>query len=136
MGGWNESIKAIQLAKCKLILMANNTPGLRRSELEYYCMLGRVPVIHYEGNNNDLGRTCGKLFATSVMSVIEPGDSDLIKVIHEWRAKQKARRKAVMEANNRKQLTQIREEKEKPGSDRKEETEEVIRRDLISTGHE
>ena len=36
--------------------MANNTPGLRRSELEYYCMLGRVPIIHYDGTNNDLGR--------------------------------------------------------------------------------
>merc|ERR1712154_9748 len=95
----------------KLILMANNTPGLCRSELEYYCMLGRVPVIHYEGNNNDLGRTCGKLFATSVMSIIEPGDSDLIKVIEEWRAKQKARRKEVMDNNDRARMQRWKERK-------------------------
>lgn len=75
--------------------MANNTPGLRRSQMEYLCMLGRVPIIHYEGNNNELGRSAGKLFATSVMAILEPGDSDILKVIDEWRKKQKDRRKAI-----------------------------------------
>ena len=64
-------------------------------------MLGRIPVIHYEGTNNDLGRACGKLFACSILSVMEPGDSDLVKVIEEWRKKQRARRKAAMSRKRR-----------------------------------
>lgn len=73
-------------------MVANNTPGLRRSELEYYCMLGRIPVIHYQGTNNDLGRACGKLFAGSVMSIIDAGDSDILKVIEERKKAKRAKR--------------------------------------------
>jgi len=90
--GWNETLKAIRNNKARLILYANNTPGLRRSELEYYCMLGRVPVIHYEGTNNDLGRAMGKLFGATVLSIIEAGDSDILKVIEEKRKKRKQAR--------------------------------------------
>ena len=72
--------------------MANNTPGLKRSQIEYYCMLGRIPVIHYEGANTELGRACGKLYAGSVLSVIDPGDSDLLKVIEDKRKAKKEKR--------------------------------------------
>ena len=84
--------------RAKLILLANNTPGLRRSELEYYCMLGRVPIIHYEGTNNDLGRACGKLFAGSVMTVIEAGDSDILKAIEEKRKRKRAKKLGISTA--------------------------------------
>ena len=78
--------------------MANNTPGLRRSELEYYCMLARVPIIHYDGTNNDLGRACGKLFAGSVMSVIEAGDSEILKAIEEKRKRKRAKKLGISTA--------------------------------------
>ncbi len=52
-------------------------------------MLGRVPIIHYEGTNNDLGRACGKLFSGSVMTVMDAGDSDILKVIESRRKKKK-----------------------------------------------
>merc|ERR1712032_951563 len=97
--GWNQTVKSLRNNKAKLILMANNTPGLRRSELEYYCMLGRVPIIHYDGTNNDLGRACGKLFAGSVMSVIEAGDSDILKAIEEKRKKKRQRKMGIRTAS-------------------------------------
>merc|ERR1712154_629565 len=96
--GWNETMKSLRNDKAKLILMANNTPGLRRSELEYYCMLGKVPIIHYEGNNNDLGRACGKLFAGSVITVIEAGDSDILKAIDEKRKRKRAKKLGISTA--------------------------------------
>eukprot|EP01083_Nonionella_stella_P169024 572181_1 len=96
--GWNETVKALRNNKAKLILMANNTPGLRRSELEYYCMLGRCPIIHYDGTNTDLGRACGKLFAGSVMCVIEAGDSDILKAIDEKRKRKRAKKLGISSA--------------------------------------
>mmetsp|Transcript_34049 Transcript_34049/g.55507 ORF Transcript_34049/g.55507 Transcript_34049/m.55507 type:complete len:128 (-) Transcript_34049:171-554(-) len=90
--GWNETVRSIKIGKARCVLVANNTPGLRRSQLEYYCMLGRVPVIHYAGTNSDLGRACGKLFASSTMTVIDAGDSDLLKTIEEKRKRKRARR--------------------------------------------
>ena len=34
----------------KLIIIAANCPPLRRSEIEYYAMLGRTAVHHYSGS--------------------------------------------------------------------------------------
>mmetsp|Transcript_13802 Transcript_13802/g.21630 ORF Transcript_13802/g.21630 Transcript_13802/m.21630 type:complete len:131 (-) Transcript_13802:109-501(-) len=90
--GWNETLRALRTNRSKLVLLSNNLPGLKRSEIEYYCMLGRIPIIHYDGNNNDLGRACGKLYATSVMTVIEAGDSDILKAIEEKQKRKRAKK--------------------------------------------
>ncbi len=42
---------AIRSGKAKLIIIAGNTPPLRKSELEYYSMLGKTAVHHFTGNN-------------------------------------------------------------------------------------
>jgi Ribosomal protein L30E len=37
-------------------------------------------VHHFAGNNVDLGTACGKYFRCSVMSITDPGDSDIMRV--------------------------------------------------------
>lgn len=39
------------MGKAKLVLISGNTPPLRKSELEYYAMLSKSPVHHFNGNN-------------------------------------------------------------------------------------
>ena len=51
----------------------------RKSEIEYYAMLAKTGVHHYSGNNIELGTACGKFFRVSVLSVTDPGDSDIIR---------------------------------------------------------
>ena len=34
-----------------LLVLSNNTPPLRKSEIEYYAMLAKCAVLHYAGNN-------------------------------------------------------------------------------------
>lgn len=63
----------------KLILIAGNCPPLRKSELEYYAMLSKTGIHHYNGHNIDLGTACGKYFRVSCLSIVDAGDSDLIK---------------------------------------------------------
>ncbi|XP_066375310.1 large ribosomal subunit protein eL30-like [Miscanthus floridulus] len=63
----------------KLVIIANNCPPLRKSEIEYYAMLAKVTVHHFHGNNVDLGTACGKYFRVCCLSIIDPGDSDIIK---------------------------------------------------------
>ncbi|KAL4645454.1 hypothetical protein ACB092_02G236200 [Castanea dentata] len=58
-----------------------NCPPLRKSEIEYYAMLDKVEVHHFVGNNNDLGTACGKYYWVSCLSIIDPGDSDIIKTL-------------------------------------------------------
>jgi large subunit ribosomal protein L30e len=67
--------------KAKLIVIANNCPHLRQTELEYYALLAKAPVHHFDGNNIELGTACGKLHRISAMAIIKPGDSDIIEAV-------------------------------------------------------
>merc|ERR1712048_752742 len=77
--GYKETIKQLQGGKAKLVILANNTPHLRRSEIEYYAMLAKTGVHHYNGSNIELGTACGKYFRVGCLTVTDPGDSDIIK---------------------------------------------------------
>ncbi|XP_052187411.1 60S ribosomal protein L30 isoform X1 [Diospyros lotus] len=75
-----ESLRSSKVSfTAKLVIISNNCPPLRKSEIEYYAMLAKVGVHHYNGNNVDLGTACGKYFRVCCLSVIDPGDSDIIK---------------------------------------------------------
>ncbi|KAJ5921270.1 60S ribosomal protein [Penicillium verhagenii] len=76
--GSKSSMKTLRSGKAKLILIAGNCPPLRKSELEYYAMLAKVPVHHFNGNNIELGTACGKLFRCSTMTILDAGDSDIL----------------------------------------------------------
>ncbi|KAJ9141664.1 hypothetical protein NKR23_g7686 [Pleurostoma richardsiae] len=76
--GYKSTLKALRSGKAKLVLIAGNTPPLRKGELEYYSMLSKAPVHHYAGTNIDLGVACGKLFRCSTMAVLDAGDSDIL----------------------------------------------------------
>ncbi|KAL1979835.1 hypothetical protein VTN96DRAFT_5070 [Rasamsonia emersonii] len=76
--GTKSTLKSLRSGKAKLILIAGNCPPLRKSELEYYAMLAKTPVHHFNGNNIELGTACGKLFRCSAMAVLDAGDSDIL----------------------------------------------------------
>ena len=75
--GYKTSLKPLRSNKSKLVLIANNPPPLRKSEVEYYAMLSKCQVIHYNVSNVDLGTACGNYFRVSMLTVIDAGDSDL-----------------------------------------------------------
>ncbi|KAL8810790.1 MAG: hypothetical protein Q9200_002305 [Gallowayella weberi] len=96
--GYKSTLKSLRSGKAKLVIIAGNTPPLRKSELEYYSMLAKsihgslaVPetfvvkrkvsetnVHHFAGNNIELGTACGKLYRCSTMAVLDAGDSDIL----------------------------------------------------------
>ncbi|KAF9938462.1 60S ribosomal protein L30 [Modicella reniformis] len=53
-------------------------PPLRKSEIEYYAMFSKTSVHHYAGTNVELGTACRKYFRVGVLSITDPGDSDII----------------------------------------------------------
>jgi large subunit ribosomal protein L30e len=55
-------ICVLLLFLAKLVLIADNCPPLRKSELEYYAMLSKTSVHHFAGTNIALGTAAGKLF--------------------------------------------------------------------------
>ncbi|KAL7747692.1 60S ribosomal protein L30 [Sorochytrium milnesiophthora] len=81
--GYKSTKKSLRNGKAKLILLSGNCPPLVKSEIEYYAMLSKTHVHHYEGNNIELGTACGKYFRVGVLSITDPGDSDIIKTQEE-----------------------------------------------------
>ncbi|XP_055915679.1 60S ribosomal protein L30-like [Eupeodes corollae] len=77
--GYKQTLKTLRQGKAKLVLIASNTPALRKSEIEYYTMLAKTEVQHYSGTNLELGTACGKYLCVCTLSITDPGDSDIIR---------------------------------------------------------
>ncbi|XP_033075742.1 60S ribosomal protein L30-like [Trachypithecus francoisi] len=73
--GVQQTLNMIRQGKVKLIILANNCPALRKSEIEHSIMLAKTGVHYYSGNNIDLGTACGKYYRVYTLTVIDPGDS-------------------------------------------------------------
>jgi len=39
--GYKQTLRSLRSGKSKLVILANNTPPLRKSEIEYYAMLAK-----------------------------------------------------------------------------------------------
>lgn len=79
--GYQSTLKALRRGQAKVVIIAANTPPLRKSEIEYYALLAKCHVHLFNGSNNDLGTACGRLFSVGMVSVLDPGDSDILQTI-------------------------------------------------------
>ena len=76
--GYNQALKILRNGKAKLVIIANNIPPLRKSEIEYYGMLSKTGVHHFNGGNIELGTACGKYFRVGCLTITDAGDSDIL----------------------------------------------------------
>jgi large subunit ribosomal protein L30e len=81
--GAESTIKNAQTGKAKLIVISANCPAEVRGDIEYYSGLSGVNVVVYKGTSIDLGMACKKPFTVSALTVKEPGDSDILKLIEQ-----------------------------------------------------
>ena len=66
--GYKLCSKALRNGQSKLLIIANNCPAIRKTQLEYMAILANSDVIHYEGNNVELGKSPLSL-ATSIFDI-------------------------------------------------------------------
>nr|AHA44485.1 60S ribosomal-like protein [Pectinaria gouldii] len=78
--GFRSTLRQLRSGKAKLVLIANNEEHIRKSQIEYYAMLAKVAVHHYNGSNIELGTACGKYFKVAVLTITDPGNSEIIAV--------------------------------------------------------
>lgn len=79
--GFENTLKAIKKGKAKLVIVARNSPGDLRSQIEYYSKLSEVPIFEFKSSSLDLGSTCGKPFMVSTMAVQDAGDSNILQIV-------------------------------------------------------
>ncbi len=64
----------------KLILISKNCPKERRDNLAYLCDKSKISYLSLEFTSLEIGSICGKPYSISVLSIIEPGNSDILEV--------------------------------------------------------
>lgn len=81
VAGFKKTLLSIIKNKAQCVIVAGNMPEDMRRLLEYYCVLSNnTPIKFYEGSNNELSVIAGLKFRTSVISVLDQGESDLVEV--------------------------------------------------------
>ena len=79
--GAGSALKSVKAGRARLILLASNCPQDVRGDIEHFGGLSEVPVVIYNGSSIDLGAACGKPFMVSALTVREPGDSDILRLV-------------------------------------------------------
>jgi large subunit ribosomal protein L30e len=76
-----QTLKSLRNGEAKLVIFANNISPTHKSMIEYYAMLSQCQILPFEGDNVDLGTACGKYFRSSVITVLDAGESEILKMI-------------------------------------------------------
>ncbi|MDG6222872.1 MAG: 50S ribosomal protein L30e [Candidatus Bathyarchaeota archaeon] len=81
--GAKSALKSAKAKKAKLIIFASNCPSGIQEEIEQYCKIAEIPVSVFKGESTDLGALCGKPYTICVLTVKDPGDSQILKITEE-----------------------------------------------------
>ena len=57
-------MKMLRNGQSKLVIISNNCPAIRKTQLEYMAILGGSKVLHFDGNNVELGKLMPSLHAS------------------------------------------------------------------------
>jgi len=81
--GSKSAVKNAKLGKGKLIILASNIPEELKNDIFYYSRLSNIPIYVFQGSSWELGSLCGKPFMVAALTIFEPGDSEILKLIEE-----------------------------------------------------
>ena len=78
--GYKKAISSVIKNKAVCVVVASNIPEDMRRLLEYYCILANnIPIKFYEGSNNELSVLASLKFRTSVITILNQGEADLVE---------------------------------------------------------
>lgn len=79
--GHRSTRKALLNGQAKVVILAANAPAGIKSDIEYYAKLSGVPVFVFPGSSLELGTAAKKPFKISALVVVDPGQSEILKVV-------------------------------------------------------
>jgi large subunit ribosomal protein L30e len=74
--GAKNTLKSIRKGDARLVVLAFNCP----QRFQESFTSNTVPTISLDMNNVELGSVCGKPFAVSALSIVDPGPSDIMSI--------------------------------------------------------
>lgn len=74
--GAAQTQKAIETGDAKLIVLSANHP--ETDVIKTVAQNKSIPVYEFPGRRTELGPACGKPFPIGVLTVVDPGESDIM----------------------------------------------------------
>lgn len=81
--GARETLNATHNKKAKMVIVSSNCPASAREDLERYSKMSNVRVYRFKGTSMELGSVCGKPFSISMLTVLDPGESEVLELKEE-----------------------------------------------------
>ncbi|WP_424357374.1 50S ribosomal protein L30e [Methanocella sp. MCL-LM] len=72
--GTKQAVKASKRGVAKLVIVATNCPDDVKKQIKE----SNIPMYEFTGMSVDMGPICGKPYVVSAITVLEPGDSDIM----------------------------------------------------------
>ena len=82
--GLKETLKAFRNGKVKSVIIAKNIPPHQKSTIEYWACIFNARIHHYNGNDWQLGRACGKDLRVQALSITDLIDANIIHLFGEY----------------------------------------------------
>lgn len=76
--GENKAVEAIRKNSAKVVVVASKNKNETVQDVMHMAKLSNIKVLVFEGTSMELGSVCGKPYSVSVLSVIEPGNSNIL----------------------------------------------------------
>lgn len=76
--GYRVALKLISKKKAKALVLASNAPEEVSAKIRSAAGT-EIPVYTFQGSSWDLGGLCGKPFPVSTVSILDPGESSILK---------------------------------------------------------
>ena len=79
--GSKHTIRAIMHREAKLVIVAKNCPEDIKEDIYRYAKIAGIPVYEFDGTSLELGSVCGRPHVIAALAIIDPGASDILKVV-------------------------------------------------------
>lgn len=79
--GSKRTIKALMLRKGVLAICSSNCPEEIKKRIHQYAKLSNLPIYTFPGTSLELGAALGKPFMVSALTIVDPGESEIIKIV-------------------------------------------------------
>ncbi|MEZ0247958.1 MAG: 50S ribosomal protein L30e [Thermoproteus sp.] len=79
--GYKSVKDTVMSGRAKMVILAANAPPKIKNDLEYYAKLAGTPIFVFPGSSLELGAAVRKPFKISSIAVIDPGQSEILKLV-------------------------------------------------------
>ena len=76
--GYREVIKAVNTNSAKVVVVAEKGKKSIIEDINHMCKIAGIRLIKFKGGSMELGTVCGRPYSVNSLSVIEPGNSNIV----------------------------------------------------------